>query len=218
MRKRLSPARCRIAILGLGTVGSAVARRLTSPDAPPALDLTHIFDRRATQKRDAFASSAPLARRITWTDAIGDILASDVDVVVEARGGVEPAREWIGAALAAGKAVVTANKQVIARHGSALLALGERLRRPLRFEAAVGGAMPIVRAVANGLAGDRITRIVAILNGTTNASRSGGASIRTRFQRDRPHRSPRRTSTMRGGAAVRCVNSRMPSTTTRRRR
>ena len=65
--------------------------------------------------------------------------------------------------------VVTANKQVVARHGAALLALAERQGRQLRFEAAVGGAMPIVRTVGDGLAGDRITRIAAILNGTTNA-------------------------------------------------
>jgi homoserine dehydrogenase len=64
---------------------------------------------------------------------------------------------------------VTANKQVIARHGPSLLTLAARQGRQLRFEAAVGGAMPIVRAIGDGLAGDRITRIVAILNGTTNA-------------------------------------------------
>jgi homoserine dehydrogenase len=65
--------------------------------------------------------------------------------------------------------VVTANKQVVARHGAALLTLAARQGRQMRFEAAVGGAMPIVRAVGEGLAGDRITRLVAILNGTTNA-------------------------------------------------
>jgi homoserine dehydrogenase len=71
--------------------------------------------------------------------------------------------------LTAGKSVVTANKQVIARHGPALWRHAARQGRQLRFEAAVGGAMPIVRAIADGLAGDRLTRIVAILNGTTNA-------------------------------------------------
>jgi homoserine dehydrogenase len=88
--------------------------------------------------------------------------------VVEAIGGIEPAADWIRAALLAGKSVVTANKQVIARHGQSLLTLAARQGRQLRFEAAVGGAMPIVRAI-EGLAGDRITRLVAILNGTTNA-------------------------------------------------
>src|SRR4029077_18304271 len=98
-----------------------------------------------------------------------EVLHSGVDVIVEAIGDVEPAAGWIRAALLAGKSVVTANKQVVARHGAALLTLAARQGRQLRFEAAVGGAMPIVRAIGEGLSGDRITRIVAILNGTTNA-------------------------------------------------
>jgi homoserine dehydrogenase len=105
---------------------------------------------------------------VRWTDRIDDVLQSDADVVVEAIGGLEPAGAWIRAALAAGKSVVTANKQVIARAGPALLAFAARQGRQLRFEAAVGGAMPIVGAIGNGLAGDRIRRIAAILNGTTN--------------------------------------------------
>jgi homoserine dehydrogenase len=161
-----SPTLCRIAILGLGTVGTAVAHRLTSVDPVRALQLTHIFDRRAGHKRHALADRA---KTIAWTTCIDDVLTSDVDIVVEAVGGVEPAADWIRRALLAGKSVVTANKQVIARHGAALLTLAARQGRQLRFEAAVGGAMPIVRAVGDGLAGDRLTRIVGILNGTTNA-------------------------------------------------
>src|SRR5262249_20816598 len=97
------------------------------------------------------------------------ILAGDADVVIETIGGLEPAADWTRAALAAGKSVVTANKQVVARHGPALMTLAASRGRQLRFEAAVGGAMPIVRAIGGGLAGDRLTKIVAILNGTTNA-------------------------------------------------
>ena len=104
-----------------------------------------------------------------WTDRVEDVLHGDADVVVEAIGGVDPASEWIRASLLAGKSVVTANKQVVARDGAQLLTLAAHQGRQLRFEAAVGGAMPIVRAIGDGLAGDRITRIVAILNGTTNA-------------------------------------------------
>jgi len=135
------------------------------PDTPPGLTLTHIVDRRAALKQ----ARHPELSRVAWTASIADVLASDADVVVEAMGGVDPAAAWIEAALAAGKSVVTANKQVIAREGARLLRLAERQGRQLRFEAAVGGAMPIVRAIADGLAGDRITKIVAILNGTTNA-------------------------------------------------
>jgi homoserine dehydrogenase len=161
----VSPARCRLAILGCGTVGSAVARRLTGRHAPHGLELTHIVDRRAHEKSDRL----PASSRIRWTSSIDEVLSGDVDVVVEAVGGLEPATDWIRASLLAGKSVVTANKQVVARRGAALLALAERQRRQLRFEAAVGGAMPIVRAIGDGLAGERITRVVAILNGTTNA-------------------------------------------------
>ncbi|HZT77111.1 MAG TPA: homoserine dehydrogenase [Vicinamibacterales bacterium] len=157
--------RCRLALLGFGTVGSAVARRLVGPDLFPGLALTHILDRRAALKQ----AQHPDLAHVAWTTSIDDVLRSDVDVVVETIGGVDPAASWIGAALAAGKSVVTANKQVVAREGARLLRIAERQGRQLRFEAAVGGAMPIVRAVGEGLAGDRITRIVAILNGTTNA-------------------------------------------------
>src|SRR5262245_3937163 len=158
--------RCRVAVVGFGTVGSAIAARLAGAVAVGGLDVTHICDRRAASKR---AGRPALRGAIAWTTSFEEVLASDADVVVEVIGGIEPAADWIRAALAAGKSVVTANKQVIAHHGPALLQFAERQGRQLRFEAAVGGAMPIVRAVADGLAGDRLTRIVAILNGTTNA-------------------------------------------------
>jgi homoserine dehydrogenase len=158
-------SRCRVALLGFGTVGSAVARRLTAPDgAPSNIQLTHIVDRRFVEKRATLRADG-----ITWTTSVDEALQSDADVIVEAIGGVEPATGWIRAALLAGKSVVTSNKQVVARHGASLLTLAARQGRQLRFEAAVGGAMPIVRAIGEGLAGDRITRLVAILNGTTNA-------------------------------------------------
>jgi len=154
----------RIALLGFGTVGSAVARRLTAPNGVRSLELTHILDRRAEHKRALLG-----CRTIVWTSTIDEILQDDIDIVVETIGGLDPATQWIRRALAAGKSVVTANKQVIARHGFGLWALAARQGRQLRFEAAVGGAMPIVRAISDGLAGDRITCTVGILNGTTNA-------------------------------------------------
>jgi len=156
--------RCRIALLGFGTVGSAVARRLTGPDALPGFTLAHILDRRAHSKR----ARHPELSSAVWTTEIDEILRSDADVVVEAIGGIDPAARWIETALTAGKSVVTANKQVIARDGVRLLRLAERQGRQLRFEGAVGGAMPILRAI-EGLAGDRVVRVEAILNGTTNA-------------------------------------------------
>jgi homoserine dehydrogenase len=159
----LSPLR--IALLGFGTVGSSVVHRLTHADAVRDLILTGVFDRRADMKRERHAD----LRNVAWTARIDDVLSSDADVIVETIGGLDPASGWIRDALRAGKSVVTANKQVMARDGEHLLRLASRQGRQLRFEAAIGGAMPIVRAVADGLSGDRLTRIVAILNGTTNA-------------------------------------------------
>lgn len=158
--------RCHVGILGIGTVGSAVARRLTAPDAVPHLKLTHLCDRRA---RDKQARQTDALRQLTWTDRFDDLLASDIDIVIETIPGSEPAVDYVRAALLAGKSVVTSNKNVIAHHGPALLALAERQGRQLRFEGAVGGAMPIVRALGDGLAGDRVLQVEAILNGTTNA-------------------------------------------------
>ena len=113
--------RCRVAILGFGTVGSAVAARLAGPEPVDGLELTHILDRRAFAKRDGLAVSRTALRgHIAWTTRFDDVLAGDADIVVEAIGGIEPATEWIRAALLAGKSVVTANKQVIAHHGPAL--------------------------------------------------------------------------------------------------
>jgi homoserine dehydrogenase len=172
--------RCRIGLLGFGIVGSAVARRLTSDPAftSPALELTHVFDRRADLKRDAFARLSAAASGVCWSNRVEDLLTSDVDVIVEAIGGCSDAVEWTQAALVAGKSVVTCNKQAMAQHGPALQRLAARQGRQLRFEAAVGGAMPIVRAVGDGLAGDRVTKIVAILNGTTNSVLSRMEALR----------------------------------------
>jgi homoserine dehydrogenase len=160
------PAPCRVGVLGFGSVGSAVAKRLTGPDSVSNLQLTHICDRRAREKRNREPESS--AADVVWIDRFDDLLTSEVDIVVEAMSGTGPSVDYVRAALLTGKSVVTTNKQVMAHHGPGLLSLAERQGRQLRFEAAVGGAMPIVRAL-EGLAGDRITRVVAILNGTSNA-------------------------------------------------
>jgi homoserine dehydrogenase len=161
-----SPGGCHVGILGFGTVGAAVARRLTGPDAFPQLRLTHIADRRA---RDLRGRQPEPLTALTWIERFDDLLTSDVDIIVETVSRGEPAADYVRAALLAGKSVVTASKQVIAHHGPALLVLAERQGRQLRFEAAVGGAMPIVRVLADGITGDRVTRVDAILNATSNA-------------------------------------------------
>ena len=158
--------RCHVGLLGFGPLGAVVARRLTGAAPVASLALTHIFDRRARDKQAR--ESAPLSE-LTWLDRVDDLLASDTDVIVEALPAGEPSVDYVRAALLAGKSVVTASRQVMAHHGVALLTLAERQGRQLRYEAAAGGAMPIVRALGDGLAGDRVLKIEAVLNGTTNA-------------------------------------------------
>jgi homoserine dehydrogenase len=105
---------------------------------------------------------------VVWTDDIETVLSSDTDVVVELIGGIDPATDWIRRSLQARKSVVTANKQVIAHHGPELIALSAEQKVHLCFEAAVAGGIPIVHGVREGLAGDSLTQILGILNGTCN--------------------------------------------------
>ena len=97
------PADCKVAILGFGTVGQSVVQILTK-NTPPGLRLTHIYNRRIEEKKVGWVPST-----VTWTDDVNSVLSSDVDVVVELIGGLDPAENWIRKALAAGKSVVTAN-------------------------------------------------------------------------------------------------------------
>jgi homoserine dehydrogenase len=168
-----------VGLAGFGALGASVALRLTGADAPPSLDLTCLADRRAHDKRGRQPAGSPL-HRLTWTDRPDDLLTSDVDVIIDATPRTEPVGDFVRAALLTGKSVVTANEQVVAHHGPTLLALAERQGRQLRFGAAVGGAMPIVRVLSDGLIGDRILSVDAILNSTANlvlsrVSEAGGA-------------------------------------------
>ena len=153
---------CAVGIAGFGTVGQAVARNLAS-GAHPGLRLTHVCNRDVARKRVDWAGP-----EVVWTDSFQTLLDSPVDVVVELIGGSDPARSWIEQALAAGKSVVTANKQVMADCGPALLREAGRRGRHLLFEAAVAGGIPVLRGLREGVAGDRLRRIQGILNGTCN--------------------------------------------------
>ena len=170
MTRASRPAR--VAIAGFGTVGRSVARLLQEL-APPELRLTTILNRGIERKRVGWIDPS-----VRWTESIDDALSEDVDVFVELIGGRSPAECWIHKALQAGKSVVTANKQVIAHRGPELVAEASRLGRHLRFEAAVAGGVPVVRAIEHGLAGDCLTRVTGILNGTCNY-------ILSRMERDR---------------------------------
>jgi homoserine dehydrogenase len=127
-----------VAIIGFGTVGGSVARILT--EHPPAgLRLAHILNRNFARKRAEW-----VPRDVHWTDKFDEVLASDADIIVELIGGLDPAGEWIRKALEAGKSVVTANKQLIARYGSELVRLAGENGQHIAFGASVAGGIPVI--------------------------------------------------------------------------
>lgn len=150
----------RVGLLGLGHVGGALASRLTRDAARIAEAAGRPIALSAIAVRNRSGRSAPAA--LTSADAL--LGRSDLEVIVELIGGLEPAHDYIRRALEAGRQVVTANKQVIAAHGPELARLG-----PLRFEASVASAIPVVEMLAETLAADQVDSVTGILNGTTNA-------------------------------------------------
>ena len=168
MQETKKKAPVKVAILGFGTVGSSVARILLDGPAAGELELTHVYNRNVARKRAAWVSES-----VHWTESVDEVLASDVDVVVELVGGLEPAGDWVRRALASGKSVVTANKKLIAAHGIALHALARENNAFLFFGAAVAGGIPVIPGLQQGLAGERVARIEGILNGTCNYILSG---------------------------------------------
>ena len=159
----------RIGVLGCGNVGAALVQLVSDhaevieARAGVPLEVTRVAVRDLAKNR-----TLPLpASRFTDDPAsvVGD---PDVDVVVEVIGGVEPARSLIVEALMAGKPVVTANKELLAEHGRELFETAEGAGVDLLFEASVGGGIPLMRPLRESLAGDRIRRVMGIVNGTTN--------------------------------------------------
>lgn len=130
---------------------------------PEGLELTHVFNRNVARKRVDWMSSS-----VVWSDDVESVLASDVDVVVELVGGLDPAGSWVRRAIEAGKSVVTANKKLIAYHGVELERLAAAKGGHLKYGAAVAGGIPVIPGLEQGLAGDHIERMQGILNGTCN--------------------------------------------------
>ncbi len=160
----------RVALLGCGIVGSEVVRLLheqagdlTARVGAP-LELVGIAVRRLGRDRGPL----PVPAHLFTTDALGLIKRDDVDVVIEVIGGVEPVRGWLVEALRSGKSVVTANKALLAEDGGTLHDAAAEGGADLYFEAAVAGAIPLLRPLRESLHGDRITRVTGIVNGTTN--------------------------------------------------
>jgi len=159
--------RLRVALLGAGSVGSQVAALLLEHSAELAdragaqLELVGIAVRDLDAPRDT-----DLPRELLTTDAEPLIVGSDI--VIELMGGIEPARTALLQALKAGADVVTGNKALLATHGPELFEAADQVGASVHYEAAVAGAIPIVRPLRDSLAGDRVRRILAIVNGTTN--------------------------------------------------
>jgi len=130
------------------------------------LELVGVAVRRPQLQRDVGGHRVPA--ELLTTDAAGLVAREDVDLVVEVIGGIEPARSLILAALENGASVVTANKALLAEDGSTMFAAAEKAGRDLYFEAAVAGAIPIIRPLRESLAGDKVRRVLGIVNGTTN--------------------------------------------------
>ncbi|OFP77347.1 homoserine dehydrogenase [Rothia sp. HMSC066G07] len=157
----------KVALLGAGNVGSQAARILVEDNAvlekrigaPVELIGIAVRDTNASRHWNADPS-------LYTTDA--ESLIDAADVVIELTGGIEPARTRILRALEAGKSVVSGNKALLAKHGVELQAAADKSGAQLSYEAAVAGAIPILRPLRDSLAGDRVTRVLGIMNGTTN--------------------------------------------------
>jgi homoserine dehydrogenase len=145
--------KARIGVLGRGTVGAAFAELLAG---------------RADAVEAASGRRPELSGVLSRDDGDFEAILEGSDVIVELIGGLEPARSYVLAALQAGKPVVTANKQLVARHGSELFAAARAAGVQLRFEAAVAGAIPVIRVVSESLGTIEIERVSGIVNGTTN--------------------------------------------------
>ncbi|WP_166348775.1 homoserine dehydrogenase [Phytoactinopolyspora limicola] len=160
----------RVALLGCGVVGSEVARQLNDHSTDLAarigarLELAGVAVRRLDRDR----SDTGIDPSLFTADAAGLVARDDVDLVIEVVGGIEPARSLILTAMERGKSVVTANKALLADDGYALHTAADKHGVDLYYEAAVAGAIPLLRPLRESLAGDHITRVLGIVNGTTN--------------------------------------------------
>ncbi|MFC9844875.1 homoserine dehydrogenase [Streptomyces sp. NPDC060223] len=158
----------KVALLGCGVVGSEVARIMTTHADDLAarigapVELAGVAVRRPAKVREGIDPG------LITTDATALVKRGDIDVVVEVIGGIEPARTLITTAFEHGASVVSANKALLAQDGAALHAAAEEQGKDLYYEAAVAGAIPLIRPLRESLAGDKINRVMGIVNGTTN--------------------------------------------------
>ncbi len=192
---RTMQERVRVGLLGCGNVGTALVRLIHDhADVIEARSGVPLEVARVAVRNLGKDRGLALPARCFTDDAASVVGDPDVDVVVEVIGGIEPARTLIVEALKAGKPVVTANKELLATHGRELFETAEGAGVDLLFEASVAGGIPLIRPLRESLAGDRIRRVMGIVNGTTNY-------ILTRMTETAPRsptRSPRRRPRVRG--------------------
>ena len=150
----------KIGLIGLGTVGSGVFKTLQNSDV---VEITKIAVKNINKPRNIEGLDTSIL-----TDNPYDVVNSDVDIVAELIGGIEPAYDLIKAAIANGKHIVTANKELLAKHGEELFSFAEEHNKVILYEAAIAGGIPIIMPIKTILAGNKINRVEAILNGTTN--------------------------------------------------
>jgi homoserine dehydrogenase len=156
----------RVALLGAGSVGAEVARLLLEQSSELALRVGAELELVGVAVRDLNTKRNGFPKELLTTDAESLILGADI--VIEVMGGLQPAKDYIMLALNSGSDVITANKSLLATHGSELFDAAEQVGAQLYFEASVGGAIPIIRPLRESLAGDRVKRIMGIVNGSTN--------------------------------------------------
>ena len=158
----------KVGMLGAGVVGSQIARLLIANKSDLAsraganLELVSIAVKDSKLKRDGIPAA------LITTDAKSIVNDPQIDLVIEVIGGIDPAKELILTALKNGKSVVTANKALLAKHGAELYAAADKANVDLYYEAAVAGAIPILRPLRESLVGDHVIRVMGIVNGTTN--------------------------------------------------
>ena len=158
----------RVALLGCGVVGSEVARLIIGQAADLRARVGRPLELVGIAVRQPERDRAGIDPELFTTDAEALVNRDDVDLVIEVIGGIEPARSLILAAMRQGASVVTANKALLAEDGVTLFEAAEQAGTDLYFEAAVAGAIPIIRPLRESLVGDEITSVIGIVNGTTN--------------------------------------------------
>jgi len=158
----------KVALLGCGVVGSQVARLLIQQADDLRARVGRPLELVGIAVRDLSKPRPGIDPELLTDDAAGLAARADVDLVIELLGGIEPARSLILAAIEAGSAVITANKALLATEGGTIFAAAEAAGVDVYYEAAVAGAIPIVRPLRESLVGDEITAVLGIVNGTTN--------------------------------------------------